>query len=304
MDLTRAVRYRGFNLNTIQRDSVTGDLVGKEIQRISYHGVQGVGYSEKKAMADGHDVGDVFLDKRLIAIEGVLYGRTRAECFDHMRELVDWFTPTDAFESNRSNKGYQPFDFYLPTRKTGPTDYPSGLIHQMMLARPTAQPKIEFASDVHGGPSDQALALKYSVVLDCKQPYIFNYEYTTISVAGAAAGSGTVRNRGNRPAPWEMRLIIPPRFNGTSNGNFIIAPGFGTRVTFTIPSSDKQLDMRYDSYHKVVSVNGGLRMDLLSFSSGFDHGQVASGNTGYAWRRTGTKTLMPGSYIRFRDTFA
>lgn len=324
MDLTRSIKYRGFDLNNIRADSVSRDMVGCEVTRASYHGVAGVGYDEKKAMADGFDSGDVWLGKRAIQLSGNLYGRTRPELFDILTDFMGRLSPTSAYDADESNKGYLPFDFWMPTERTSmtledgsPNDppwsgrllqdgpFPDGLKHLMFLARPVAMPSVDFASDVHGGEDDKALSLAWTAVLEARLPWMLNYSFTNLPVTGAAGSHSTmVTNRGNRPAAFQLYLVAPYKMNGGTNPAKFHLTGAGTRMHISIPPLNAVQKIRYDSYHKVLEVNGRLRMDLLTFDSGFDHGEVKPGITEVRWSRVGTKNLKSGSYFRFRDTWA
>jgi hypothetical protein len=302
MDLTRAIRYRGRDLNLVKFDEVTRNMTGCEVTRVSYHGVQGVGYDEKKALADGFDAGDVWMGKRIISMSGNVYGRTRAEAMNLIMALVETLTPTQAYNSNKGARGFVPLDFYMPTDQTMTTHFPSGLIHLMMLARPVAQPSIEFASDVHGGTDTDALSIAWQVTLECRQPYIFNSDFITHDMSAKHSGSGSFRNRGNIPAPFEVRVIVPAAFNGTATGRWTLH-GY-SEMAFTVPYSTGNQTFAYDTYAKVLAVNGKLRMDLLVFGTGHTHGRLNPGVSSFSWNKVGSKALMAGSFIRFRDTWA
>jgi len=306
VDLTRAIRYRGFALNTIQFDATTRNMFGCEVTRASYHGTPGVGYDEKKALADGHDTGDVFMGKRMIQLEGNIYGRTRAEAYHQALILVERLTPTDAYEENPSNKGFVPLDFYVPTTSTAANMFPSGLMHQMLLARPVAQPVIDWRSDVHGGTDTDALAIGWQAVLEARQPWVLNYDLTQYNIPTTVKSTAfTFRNRGNRPAYLELYVVVPAKFNGTGTGRFRIS-GAGTRMNIAVPTSQYSQRIRYSQHDKVLSVNEKLRMDLLSFDSGYDHGRLASGDSAFSWVITSAagKYVGAGSWLRFRDTWA
>ena len=326
MDLTRRIGYRGFNLNSIRSDSQTRDMVGCEVTRASYHGVQGVGYDEKKAMADGYDSADVWLGKRAISLSGNLYGRTRAELFDILTDFLGKVSPTAAYDEAPSNKGFLPLDFYLPTErlqqynddntlfnqpwystgtKSGDGPFPNGLRHVCFMARPVSMPDLSFVSDMHGGPDDGALSVAWTAVLEARLPWMLNYAFTEQAMGQRDGDSGTVRNRGNRPAAFELKLIVPYKYKGnmTDAGGLRLI-GLGTNMRISVPAVNADQTIRYDSYHKVLSVNGALRMDLLTFAKGFDHGKVRVGSTSWEWHQDSTKNLKAGSYFRFRDTWA
>lgn len=302
MDLTRKVNYRGFALNTIQFDAETRDMVGCEVTRVQYGHVLGVGYDEKRALGEGRDASDVWLDQRLISLQGNVYGRTRPEAMDRFDALAAALSPTDAYGEDPSNKGFLPLDFYTPTLLT--SEWPTGVIHRMMLVRPMATPGALFASDNHGGEDNQALAIPWDAQLHAKDPRILNVAYTTTPLNGAMNGGGTVRNRGNRPAVVEVNLVIPDQVNTGGPGQFKLHIAGAASIIISLPRSSAQHTIRYDTGAKVLAYDDDLRMDFLTFGAGPPHGQLSEGSHSYTWEVTGTKQLLAGSYFRFRDTWA
>lgn len=311
MDLTRTIGYRGFALNTIQFDAVSRDMVGCEVRSVEYGNVPGIGYEEKRAMADGTDVADLYLGKRLISMSGTIYGRTRAEAYRLYSQLAEVMTPTDAYESNPSQRGYLPLDFYFPTDDT--TNFPSGLVHAMIFARPMASLSARFDSDRHGGDDNKALAIPWNAQLDARVPWIVNYDYTTMALTGTTHWF-TMRNRGNRPAAIEMRLVVPDRFNGMNEGSVTVTIGSNT-FKIILGSRASRYTVMYDTHAKVITLQGALRMDILQHVRGPWHPHMpAGGNEGIGGHPevgtvvgvefTGTKPLLAGSYLRFRDTWA
>lgn len=304
MDLTRAVTYRGLSLNSVSFDAVTRDMAGIEITTVEYGSVQGHGYDEKRAMEDGFDASDVFLGKRLFSLAGNVYGRTRAEAFHKHMQLTDLLTPTDAYESWGHQHGFAPFDFYQPTLSTA--DFPSGLIHLMIPLRPMATPSARYESDRSGGQDNQALAIPWTAQLYARVPYLLNYDYTTRVLTGGSFET-SMKNRGNRPATLEVRLVVPARFNGMESGFISIRIG-GDQFRIWIESWGSPQTIMYDTHAKVLSVtrSGGttLRMDLLRLIKGSWHPKVKAGTQSVGFHRASSKSLSSGSYMRFRDTFA
>lgn len=304
MDLTRAVGYRGLGLNTIRFDAATRDMVGIEITSVEYGNVLGHGYDEKRALADGFDKSDVFMGKRLISLAGNVYGRTRAEAFDLYMQLVDKLTPTDAYEAYPSTRGYSSMDFYIPVPVSA--TWPTGLIHLIASVRPLASPGARFDSDRHGGQDNQALAIPWNAQLDARIPDLVNFDSTTVSlnIVGKVQ-SGTLHNRGNRPASLWVRLLVPPNFNGTTeNGAVIIRVG-ANRFRIVVPRSGQSQEISYDTGEKILTINGRVRMDCLNLLNGVIHPKVLPGRQSYGFdRNTSTLALKTGSVLRFRDTFA
>ena len=305
MDLSRTIGYRGFALNTVQFDAVTRDMVGCEVRTVEYGNVPAVGYDEKRAMADGRDVSDLYLDRRLISMAGSIYGRTRAEAYRLYRSLSAAMTPTAAYEENPGQRGYLPMDFYQPVDITA--DFPSGLIHVMMFVRPMAGLSARFDADVHGGDDNKALAIPWNAQLDARVPDIVNYDYTTKSLAGLGNGTFSMRNRGNRPATVEVRLICPANFGNDGGLSWVRINIGGDDFRILIPNTSGTQNLFYDTHAKVVAQwsTRVLRMDLIELMGGDWHPKMQPGNNTVRFtKEAGSKDLMAGSYIRFRDTFA
>jgi hypothetical protein len=303
VDLTRGVGYRGFALNSLQFDAETRDMVGCEITSVEYGHVLGVGYDEKRALGEGRDASDVFLDRRLISLAGNVYGRSRAEAMDQFRGLSEALSPVDAYGEDPGQKGFLPLDFWTPTLDT--YFQPSGLIHQMLLARPLATPGARFDSDRHGGPDSGALAIPWNAQLAARNPRILNVATTTTAIDVGSQGSGTVRNRGTRPAVIEVYLVIPTNVNGTTNpGTLSLNIGGAFNYVWTLPRADHPVVLQYDTDSRVTEYDDDLRMDLIDFISGTPHGHLQPGQHSYSWKVNAARTLLPGSYFRFRDTWA
>lgn len=302
MDLTRAVGYRGFPLNTLSRSGANVNW-GCEILSVEWRPTPGVGYSEKRAMADGRDASDVYLDGRVLQFSGALYGVDRAHLYDLWQELKTVLTPTAAYDASPGDKGYLPLDFYVPTRNT--ESFPTGYIHQQVLARPLAQPATTFLSDAHGGDDAEPLSLRWTAAVDCRDPRVYAYDPTIYNMAGLTSDSGDLLNKGDYAAPLNVLLNVAPL---AAQGTIHIV-GAGSDLTITVPASVGVAQViRYSAEKKVLTreVNGSevLRMDLLSFAANKTHPLVLRGSTPYSWSRTGSVSLQTGSRIWHWDAWA
>jgi len=305
VDLTREVHYRSFALNSVSLDADTQDMLGCEITGVEMGGVLGVGYDEKRAMEDGYNASDVYLGKRIINLNGNLYGRTRPEAFSKYLTLMDTLSPRDAYEDDPENKGFLPLDFYLPTTDT--TNWPTGLIHVFVLARPVAQPVVRFSSDRHGGADNQALAIPWEARLECKDPRLYSYDLNTYPLDGSAGASLPLTNLGNRPAPIALRLVVPFNVNGGSAGTFTLNAGAIDALVIsephTVAGGDNLAIIDYASLEKVLTWEFFVRMDLLSFTLG-SHPFLVPGLTTVSWAQVGSKNLLAGSVLTFRHTWS
>lgn len=327
MDLTRPVNYRGFKLNgPLEYDANTHDLKGCQITSVQYGQVLGVGYDEKRALDEGRDASDVFLDQRLIALSGTLYGRNKAEAFDLFREFSEVMSPSAAYRDDPSHRGYSALTFWMPTDERYPSNHPQagqpiwdnpahpGLIPKMLQARPMATPSALFNTDRHGGGDNEALAIPWSAQLACKDPRMTNTEAKIINVDGAYNGSGTLRNWGNVPAVLDIYLTLPPRINGTGTSTFELTIEGVNHFIFTLPRSANSATLRYSSDQKTVAYKSPAsgtqqavlamnRLALKPASAPLRH--IERGEHTYDWhvRPYAGKTLKASSYISFRDTW-
>ena len=169
----------------LQQEAAGGRLYGTEIKRVEWPGVTGVGYSEKRALADGYDASDVFLSQRQIGLAGAVYGRTRGECWDYLQALIEALTPSAAYDDSPTDRGYLPLDFYVPTANT--IDFPDGYIHKMIRARPDRQPSLVFDSDTSGGSDSEALAIPWNALLEARDPRVYFFTPTNTTISATAA---------------------------------------------------------------------------------------------------------------------
>lgn len=324
MDLSREVKYRGFRLNYVEWDALTHDLRGCTLSTVEYGQVIGAGYDEKRAMDEGRDASDVYLDQRFISMSGTIYGRSRAEAFDLFGQFSEVMSPSAAYRDDPSHRGYSPLYFWRPTDNDA---FSTHLIQQMLQARPLATPSARFQRSVHGNQPDEAgnprdgdaLAIPWTAQLAAKDPRILNAEATKgdlsghhVTVGVKPVGSGTIRNRGTVPAVVEVYLVIPPRINGDAPGKLALHIDDTWGIELTLPSSDSECILRYSTDQKVVGwgPSGGtlaLRMDLITRTSGSLHKHLSASTApkGYDWTltRTGSKTLRANSVFNFRDTW-
>jgi hypothetical protein len=301
MDLTKAIGYRGFLLNTVVKDA-NQRLVGCETKRVDWPGVQGHGYDEKRAHEDGFDASDVFLGKRLIGLSGGLYGITRGDFYDLAQAFITALTPTAAYDDAPGDRGFMPLDFYVPTMNT--VDFPSGLIHKQVFARPVRQPSLIYIDDRTGGDDDQPLSLEWTALMECRDPRVYFFTTTETSIsASAGSDSGNLVNKGDYPAPINIMLVVAAA-SPAGSWSFV---GAGTDMTITIPNNAQQQIIRYGSREKLLSLEVAgvetLRMDLLAFNNQKTHPLLGVGTSAYSWTLT-TADLAAGGRIWHYDSWA
>lgn len=301
MDLTKAVSYRGFPLNTITKDAQQR-LTGCEVIRADWPGTQGHGYGEKRALADGFDYSDVFLGKRQIGLTGALYGISRGAFFDSAQALTTALTPTAAYDADPNLRGFLPLDYYVATADL--SNWPSAFIHKQVFVRPSRQPSLIYESDRTGGDDDQPLSLEWSALVECRDPRVYYFTSTdTVISATAASGSGDLVNKGDYPSTLNILLVVAA---GSPAGTWKFV-GAGTDMTITIPTNALQQIIRYSSREKVLALEVNaiqtLRMDMLAFNNQKTHPLLPVGLSAYSWTLT-TADLAAGGRIWHYDSWA
>lgn len=312
MDLSQDVSYREFSLNgdaTLEG----GVLSGVTIDEADLSAVTAVGYTEKRALADGNDASDVFLGPRRIFLTGSVYGATRAEAFDILQNLRSVFTATAAFADDERNFGYLPLYFRQTTDDPafGASPGNPGNKSLYINCRPLANVQFKINRDASGGyasgsgSGDRPIAFRWSVVLEAKDPRIYVVDGTTVPIDGSlAAGlSGTVTNKGDYPAPVGLILFV----DAHESGDFVLRMnGAVTKITVE-DSADAQV-YYYSGVNKVLEVETPatrvLRMDLLDvLNADFVHPVAQPGDNTYTVDAE-TMTLGVNSLLYFSDAFA
>ena len=177
MDTTRDIIYRGFKLNdSTLKDQSFADGLGEGISgcvidSFDPDDVDVVQFQEKRAEADGMDVGTPFLGGRRIRIDGTIYGKTRALCYDLLWQLRATLSPVLAAREIPQDKGYLPMYFSVPTNDP---NY-AGAIAMRALVMPRAF-KAPIVRDTHGGEDGDQMAIAWSAQLVMREP---NFEGET-----------------------------------------------------------------------------------------------------------------------------
>jgi hypothetical protein len=203
MDTTRDIIYRNFKLN----DSAVADAVdstdglgkgiaGSVIDTFDPDDVDIVQFSEKRAEADGMDVGNPFLGGRRIRLGGTVYGKTRALCYDILWQLRATMSPVLAAREIPGDKGYLPLYFSVPTNDQA--NYPSGTIDMRALVMPKGF-HAPVSRDSHGGVDGDAMAMTWSGMFAMRDPTFEGvvpqdvaFADTVVLVNGTAATSDLI----------------------------------------------------------------------------------------------------------------
>ena len=300
MDLSRAVVYRGLNLNGVAQLAAGERMYGSQITSVRMGNVPGVGWSEKRSLGDGNDASDVYLGARRMLLSGYVYGRTRAEMFDFQQDLITALSPTAAYNSSPAEFGYNPMYYAVPTEDVAWAMDPMGdrLRTLYVNVRPLATPAVDIVRDSSGGQDELGSGIAWSVTVEAKDPRVYVFPDRETPLSGS--DSGVFPNRGDYPAPINLLLVVRPSTPGTYR--FI---GAGSDMSITCPTSSVRQIIRYDGYLRVLTMETNglevLRMDLLHFANETTHPAVMPGNT--SWQGSGP-SLDTGSRLFWAEAFS
>lgn len=163
MDLTRSVTFRGYQLNSVT-EGVTG-LVGCRIDSADYSEVEVRQFTEPIALADGLDVGGVWLGRRVVKLNGSIFDISRGAAFDRIAALDAIMVPTADFIASPTYFGYGTLAFYV-ARVTAP-----GYVAKSLRGLSQGL-RVQWRREMFGGADSDALAIPWSVTLVCKDPAI------------------------------------------------------------------------------------------------------------------------------------
>lgn len=300
-DLTRPISYRGLQLNDAGPVQGTDKIVGVQIDRFYMGPVQGIGYTEKRALDDGRDASDVYLDGRRIALSGTVYGFTRADGFDRKGELMAALTPTGAYLEEPGDKGYLPLEWDEPTNDTDFDVDGDGLRyrHKYANVRPLAVPEQDMIRDRTGGDNAKGLSVPFTAMFEAVDPRIYGDRIQVFfddidNVAHTKnATAQTFRNRGKYPAPLNLLFVVPA---AQAKPGILLLTAGGSIMRIVIPQSANEQVFRYNGIKKVLTVEELsmeiTRRDLLTFDSETTHPKIPPGDS--AWSFTSVISEIAG----------
>jgi len=299
MDLTRPIVYRAVNFN--DGATTVDGIEGTIVQRVRYGGVNGVGYTEKKATGDGRNASDVYQDWRTVQIDAVTHALSRGDLYDRLAGIIAALTPRGAYVESPGDKGFLPLQFMWPTDRI--EDFGSE-INLFIKARPRAQPDFVIDRDSAGGDDNDSLAINWQVIFDAIDPriYVLPRNDTDLTTATSPVALG---NRGLYPAPLNALLVVP----GGSGVTTFTLTGAGSNMTLVIPNDAQDRYVRVSSIDEVVTSQIGengqetLAMSLLTAITNRQWPYVQPGGAETV-AFTCDKTLGAGSVLFYYEAFA
>lgn len=301
MDLSRTVAYRGLALNTVTIEP-NGRLSGIQLSEANYGSVAGVGYTEKRALGDGRDASDVFLDGRRIMLRGAVYGVSRAGLYDQLQSLSSALLPTAAYADEPTEYGYMPLTFWRPTLALA--DWSTGSIPLLINCRPLASPTFGITRDATGGEEERGGSIPFQVMLEAKDPRIYADVESEVNIADEdTSHAGSFANRGDYPSPLNVLLVVSAHVGA---GSWTLTAG-GSQLRITLPASANTIIFRYEGARRILTTeeNGeeNMRMDLLTFLAETTHPRVQPGVSAWSWT-SGVVPMQVNSRFWFNEAFA
>lgn len=304
MDLSRAVTFRGVNINDLVIPD-GGPLDGYRVDAFEMRPVDGIGYREKRSLDDGEDFSRVYLSGRTYILRGTIFAITLGSLHDRMSVLRTLFNPVLCYADDQPGHGFLPLSFSWLTENTG--DFGTGIISVAAGVRPAFVPGFDImrasSSDFAGNDSDGGFSIPYQVVLLSKDPRIYG---DTIQDA-FPDGSSSLVSRGNYYSPVFIELVAPA-ISATQITTTLT--GFGTVMTLQAPGDQGAVEriVRVDGYRKVctLEVNGTVtpRMDLVSFSSGITYPRAIPGINAYTWTKDSGQVPDAATRIFFQESWS
>lgn len=287
--LARPIRYRLSASEAVDLNTVTmepgGLRRGVLLEEFDFSSAQAVGYTEKRAQDDGLDVSDVFLGARYIRLGGTIYGIGPGDLQDRVQVVRTALTPTIAYAADQSRYGYLPLEFELPTADSVDFGAGSAIPSYRPLefrCRPRGQPAFMLRRDSgqgRGADPTRGGAVSFQAQLECADPRM--YVRPPIWVYRTTAGTFTLRNRGDYPAPLDILLELPANWAGSPSGAYVQFAIGATMLRLHVPQVNKVQVIRYSGSLKVTTLevdsHEALRMDLQEFVGDTVHPTVPPG---------------------------
>ena len=275
MDTTRDIIFRNFKLNdaSVASQIDAGDGLGKGItgcviDDFDPDDVDVVQFSEKRAEADGMDVGTPFLGGRRIRLSGTVYGTTRALCYDNLWQLRAVMSPVLASREIPGDKGYLPMYFAVPTNDL---NY-AGAIAMRALVMPKAF-RAPINRDQQGGDDGDGLAIPWTALMLMRDPLFegetpqdIYFTDTVITSGGTAAATGNLITKTAHGLTTDDRIYFTTLTGGT---------GLSLNTSYYVISSGLTVDD-----FKVSTTQGGGAVDITAdyASVAFAKFQTITGN--------------------------
>jgi hypothetical protein len=229
------------NINSIAASSVTASLgprSGYKVMAVSLGSSNAVGYVDKRAVADGVDVGDAYLSNRQIDVSCAVFGSSLADFHSKIQDLSDIMRPTPRYYD--SSYGFKDFKFSQATIDTA--TYTSGSADLRFIIRPYGLPNIVYnqAASIDNSvstSSSRGFSATVQLSLMAKEPYRYRQTQRSISVSVATVASSSATTAIPNVGSVPVSPVIELAHRTSSDATYIISS-----VTFIIDSRTVKLN--------------------------------------------------------------
>jgi len=170
MDLSRAIAYRDFALNTVAPVAGKPGAYGCIVETSDDSDRAIVEFSERRRVADGTVLLEPYVSTWTLHLTGSLFGQTRGDLFTALQELRAAMNPDLALLESPDTKGFLPFTYFIPHTGSAPEEVtlsarPLGLRWTVTPERSGTAVKTSAAID------GSALAVRWSadLVIDIRE---------------------------------------------------------------------------------------------------------------------------------------
>lgn len=246
MDFSRPISISNatggdFDINSIATSDVTtslGPRSGYKVMAVSIGSSNAVGYVDKRAVADGVDVGDAYLANRQIDISCAVFGSTLADFHSKIQDLSDVMRINPRYYD--SSNGFRDLKFSQATIDT--SNYTSGIAPLRFIVRPFGLPNIVYnqaASIEHSvsSSSSRGFSATVNMSLMAKEPYRYRQTERVISVSVASVASSSATTALPNIGSVPVSPVIEIAHRTSSDSSYTISS-----VTFVIDSRTVKLN--------------------------------------------------------------
>jgi hypothetical protein len=277
MDISKPIVYRSVDLNSVLLE--TGRVLrGISVENIDYSDVEAVGYTEKRAAADGMHASDVYLGARGVNLSGHVYATDLAEMFDYMHVLRSVLSPTSAYQESPGDRGFLPMRFQQPTLDE--ESFPGGAVLLYMNLRPLGNVRFQITRDRMDSSKQsngtRPTAIPWQGRLFAKDPRVYVDPAQTVSLVGGphALTTGAAINRGDYETPLNILLAIGALPGAAKTFHLTGLNGIDMTITIENKANTVYRWFGDDRVLMTQDVTGGadtapfvLRMDLVTFAT-------------------------------------
>jgi hypothetical protein len=295
MDLSKAVSYNNFEINTVVAGAGGAPTSGFRVESFQPIPPDAVGHVEKRALQDGLDASDVYLAGRLFRLIVTPYGTSKGDFWDKAQELMSTFNARVAYESNTAIKGFLHFDFYQPTAdiSTWPTStYPSGIPMRYYM-RTVSSPEYVIERDRDGGDGARGHSKPFTITLLARDPRKYLQETQEVSITSSTQ---TVTYRGDYPT----FPIITFSLTNTGNSAFTLQVNGRSLVMDTTSLSTGTIEIDFARRTLIGQASGDSKYALVTSTAEGFFSEIDVGST---YRRD-NGTGISSSTMTFREAFA